>query len=524
MNKKQKNIILLVFVLFIAITLRLIRIGRYDFWYDEAINIFNSQCFFDFDFIRKLISNGMFPPFVYSIFLGAWKTFGNSEFILRISSVIINLFSLTCVFFFTRKFFDNKTAIFSIFMLMLSPLQIYYAQELSVYSLYGLLSAVSYYLYFLSLKNKESIIIPAVFLTNICVFYVHPMSMLLVFTQTCALIFIKKYNSLLKQWCFFLLVYLFLTLPFFRYVFLDKNFFIINSVWSPKPGLENALCTFYDLIFGYNASAVTYIVGVLLLVFLLIRGALKSLIQFKEKGYLLCYTIILPLISLFVFSRIIFGLSGKSVYVHRYLIFIAPFLSIILAKGLEFKSRKTTVILSVIFVIFITSNLFNYYNNRFPLPENPYRTGVHARKDFKSLIEFLKSRIPKDTPIVHNARITSAPFLYYQNNYFNKILYLNTSSTPITVPGKCPFFIFNSKKSSLLDNFSFIERQTLFSNCERFWLIFSDWDQPRNGLFSEFPFDNKLDWRGMILEKYSLVYHRKFTGIDLYYFVFKNKH
>ena len=84
------------------------------------------------------------------------QLFPNSDFALRIPSVIFGLTSVYLLFILGRRLFNTKVGLIASFMLAISPFHIWYSQELRSYSLLMLLTTISVYYFWLGLhKNKK---------------------------------------------------------------------------------------------------------------------------------------------------------------------------------------------------------------------------------------------------------------------------------------------------------------------------------------------------------------------------------
>lgn len=93
----------MLFILLLAIFLRLFRLGSASLWFDEAMDLVA-----DFKSPPPFFKN---PP-LYSIFSYFWGNLANSEFILRMPSAVFGVISILLIYYFTKlnKFLIEEQA------------------------------------------------------------------------------------------------------------------------------------------------------------------------------------------------------------------------------------------------------------------------------------------------------------------------------------------------------------------------------------------------------------------------------
>src|SRR3990167_6716122 len=123
----------LVCIIIIALVLRLVNINQ-SLWLDEGINaVFAGNLSF-----RQLIFDyplGDFHPPLYHVILKVFiLIFGNSEFFLRLPSVLFGTMTVFVTYLIGKSLFDVRTGLIGALLLSTSPLGIYYSQEARMYS------------------------------------------------------------------------------------------------------------------------------------------------------------------------------------------------------------------------------------------------------------------------------------------------------------------------------------------------------------------------------------------------------
>lgn len=129
MNKKY-NLLILLFIL-LGAGIRSLLLSKQSFWFDEA---------FTYSIISKDLSTALAaevnnPP-VYVVLLYFWGLiFGYSEAALRSFSVLCSILSLVLLIPLGRLFLNRQGMLLCILLVALSPMHVYYAQEVRCFAL-----------------------------------------------------------------------------------------------------------------------------------------------------------------------------------------------------------------------------------------------------------------------------------------------------------------------------------------------------------------------------------------------------
>lgn len=164
-------------------------LGINGFWYDECYSVYVSAD--TIEGIIKSTQTGDPNPPLYLIFLHYWvEIFGDSEFGVRLLSVVASCFSAAILFLLCLRFFNWQTAIFASVMFLTSNELYYYAQEARAFSLVILFVILSNY-FFLSILYEPKW--RNIFLLGICnsvIFYLHILATFSVLAQAVCLPFV----------------------------------------------------------------------------------------------------------------------------------------------------------------------------------------------------------------------------------------------------------------------------------------------------------------------------------------------
>ena len=148
----QRHLLLLGGVILLALALRLAFVTFQPLWWDEGWSIYFAST--DLRSLLELTAVDIHPPFYY-VLLQVWTwLFGPSVFAVRLLSVLIGTLSVPVLYAIGRRQAGQGAGLLAALLLSLSPLHIYYSQEVRMYGLVTLLCLLAL---FCTLWWKQSI-------------------------------------------------------------------------------------------------------------------------------------------------------------------------------------------------------------------------------------------------------------------------------------------------------------------------------------------------------------------------------
>lgn len=363
---------------------------------DELFTIYHAQ--FDFFNLIHYLQNYNNPP-LFEIILHFWmKLFGLSATSVRFLPM---LFSSLTVFFIYRigiKFFNKRIAILSSALFTLSTINIYFAHDCRVYSLFVLLTTISFYLFFTLLKSKElfswlSVLLLS--LVNLLLIYGHYFGFFVLGLEFLIIILFHLRDKRVLIRCFacsfFILV---CYIPQLLVLWERTKTSISNGTWvMPPEGIESL----YNMLWTFCNEPVPTVICILLLLV-----AVTSYLFKKEKQIFNPYSkyIILWFIIPFFFMFII---SYKvPMFLDRYLLFVSPAFYILLALSLSYliKSSKTFIVGAIVlFALFFFSATLN----------------PNKKRDVEGVVNYIRSKKAEKTIIIGCGYDFILNFAYYYN-------------------------------------------------------------------------------------------------------------
>lgn len=170
----------MLFVVTLGTCLRLIFIDKPDgLWNDEYVSWFIASIPLGKKFIDAVFAQ-CHMPFYYLYLKFFIHYFGNSDLMLRLTSVLPGVLSIFSMYFVGKEFKDEKLGILCASLTAISSFLIYFSQEVRFYGLLFLFASLSL-LFTLKLIKKQNLL-------NI-VFYVIS-NLLIIFTHTIGFVFV----------------------------------------------------------------------------------------------------------------------------------------------------------------------------------------------------------------------------------------------------------------------------------------------------------------------------------------------
>lgn len=334
----------MLFLLALGTWLRLIFIDKPDgLWNDEYVSWYVASIPYGKTFWQAVFAQCHMP--LYYFYLKFFIHFlGNSDLMLRLTSVLPGVLSIVSMYFVGKDLKDEKSGILCAAITSISSFLIYFSQEVRFYELLFLFSSLVL-LFTLKLIKKQSVLNIIFFVIfNLLVIFTHTLGFIFVFFN---LIFIcragllsRRNNFNIGSLIFFLsliglpLLFSILTThtqsQFWGDFTISKLGFLITDYFSPI--LTNIVSAPDNFFHDFSLK---FIIFALIPSAIAIAGVVKSLKSDNKivKGlFLVFWAYLLTLIAAAV--------SGKLVFVTKYTIEIYPILIALMAIGLlEFEKK-----------------------------------------------------------------------------------------------------------------------------------------------------------------------------------------
>lgn len=345
-----------------GLVLRLICINKAEgLWNDEYISWFISSQPFTKGFWESILSQ-CHMPFYYLYLKLFMKLFGQSDLLLRLTSVFAGVLSII-VMYFAGLEKDKKTGIAAAVFTTISGFLIYYSQEVRIYSVLFLFSAISLIFTLKIVKNPTGKNLSGLIISNFFILFTHTIGFVYVFFNILylSIVLFKQFKKgIIILWSS-IAVLTYLMSPIFIKIFSTHTF----SQWWGSFTLSKIGFLFTDYLSPYLTNLVNapdkffYHVTPGFILFGLIPTAIalvwifKALKNSRENRWLF------GIFASVIFVLMIASLSGKLVFITKYSIEIYPILLFLAACGAnEFKNKTVAKTLIIIYGILCVSYNF----------------------------------------------------------------------------------------------------------------------------------------------------------------------
>jgi len=388
---------ILFFLTIIGFVLRFYNLGFNSLWLDEAVTYDTSGK--SFGEIWTIISSGDFNPPLFYWMEHVMLFFGNNEFILRIIPAILGILTIPLFYLVGKELLDRNVGILAAALLAFSSFHIYYSQEARAYSAMLFFVSLSI-LFFLNAIQKNDIKNWILFgLFSAIAFWLHFYVIVLIISLILYAVIVQlpryKQNLItIKPLAAGAITFLILCFPL---IILTIQRFASRTESAPTFGAQG-----FAIIFETFRQMSTYgDIGFFLLVGLFILGLAQIFIIDTKKGLLLLITL------LFTFL-ISYLLSFKMPMMPRHLIFllIIFFLGIALSYRLFCRVFRHPAIVYIVMVILIIINipvLADYYSG-------------YSKEDWRGFSGNILNMTQEGDKIVLVPSYMSLPFNYYYSN------------------------------------------------------------------------------------------------------------
>lgn len=407
MKNNIKYYIFLVLIIIFGFAIRLINLDKNGgLWYDE-ITIYSISQNFSGDLKRFL----QFP--IYYVFYKFWICIlGNSDFVIRLMSVIFDILSLFMTFILTKniyKIFSNdeiqsiKAGLVSSSLYAVNSSFIYYAQEAKFYS-FTFFAVLLFFIFWIKFLDKNCSKI------NFVLFYLS--TLILLYSNTCQIalimfafilmtvLFVKR--NIIKQKLSYLMILSTVFIPLIIFIIRIKGYFtgnfdavvfdnsftlsVFQNYFSPiLIGVQNNVLNYQKFLIKHLLD-IKYLVYVLIPVIISIFGILYSV-----KKSVICRYLFL-ICSLYLVFHLILPLFSSYKPLVRYTLFVLPIFISLLAVGLKVLTNK--YLKRCLFAVLIFINTFCLI-----LPSSALF--IQRPDGYKTLADFLKvNNIPNNANFI----------------------------------------------------------------------------------------------------------------------------
>ncbi|WP_126662424.1 glycosyltransferase family 39 protein [Haloterrigena salifodinae] len=142
-------------IVLIAAALRLFRLESESYWVDEVVSVTIVTSNTPSELLVSVPGNDPHPPLYYLILSGWTALFGTSELTARLLSALVGVATVVVLYGVGRRLFDREVGAIAAVLVAVSPFHVWYSQEVRMYNLLALLTAISFY-WFVRIQAERS--------------------------------------------------------------------------------------------------------------------------------------------------------------------------------------------------------------------------------------------------------------------------------------------------------------------------------------------------------------------------------
>jgi uncharacterized membrane protein len=360
------------------------------------------------------------PP-LYFVILHYWIMLnGDSEFTLRLLSIVFGVLAIPAIYLLGRLLYGESVGLLSALILAISAFNVQYSQEARMYSLMVVLTLLSMYFFVLFLRKGTLAVSAGYILVTTLLLYTHDYGLFVVLAQNIYVLMLwllsQRNTSRITRWVILQAVAFALFAPWIA--LLPSQISSGKAGWLPVPTLDMLTATFV----AYAASYVLLILFCALSVLAVFRyrkitgserrkAPLDALGDYSWEVHIFeAAAALLLVIWLLMLSVVPFVISQVSIHIYwlRYTIAASVALYLLVAAGirnLNWRPARLTVV--AVIVILCAASLNTYYQNPAARAEKP-----QAREAFNILTQNASTG---DAVIFFPMQMRSF-FDYYYNN------------------------------------------------------------------------------------------------------------
>lgn len=457
--------------------LRLHGLAARSVWYDEGYSLFVADHYVDGALRFMQAAYNTDAP-VIIVLLHAWQAVGRGlgaftpgseahDFWVRLVPCLFGILGVPLTFAACRAIVkEPRAALVAAFLFAVSPLQVFYAQELKPYSIYVALSLAALVCFVKALEEDRWRYWVGLVAFSALLMYTHFFSvwniavMNLYFAVT-----LKTHWPRLWKW---VLSQALVGLLSFAAVRLAHDLFAVVSqihiAWFPRADAKEALITFKTFFAGYSPRAAVYWPLFLLAGALFAVGLGSLWRRWRVVVLLVCLTAV-PIAG----NVVMWGLREFSHYEHRLFIFSGAVSCMVVARGVVALRNRAAMALALAALAGLTAPCLADYYRQDLHPLESHRMGVRYKAQNREAAQYIAEHLEDGDRVGHTTHFTYYPFRHYFDAWQSMVAFTGQEEIDL---------IRSHPNAPLWRNHGVmpVRLETLLAGAERLWLVDSFWE------------------------------------------------
>ena len=338
--------IFLILILIIGSFLRIYNINYEDLWIDEISTFWISNPNIDFETSYKNNSSLEVQPFFYNFLMKIYFSFlGYNVDYGRYVSAIFSTLSILSVSYISWTISKNKSYLLTAFLVSFNIFLISYAQELRVYSILFFFISLTIIFILQSLKKENFFNIFFLNFTFIFSIFLHPFSLILLFSTMLYLLLIFLVKRMLYKKIIYSIIGISVIAIIYNLVHLinlvpdssEAYFFLDN------PNLKFITNMYFSKFFGSRILGLCF----LFLFLFALKFSIQKILALREVSFLFIFFLLSYVVP------IIYGFLFHPIIQPKYIIFVIIPIIVIISDFI-YLSKKNIKFFLIFLSIFIT--------------------------------------------------------------------------------------------------------------------------------------------------------------------------
>jgi mannosyltransferase len=406
--KRGKAYLPIVLILLLAASLRFNGIADESIWLDEGVSISTSRM--SVSDIVNWTASDIHPPFYY-LALKGWTIFGQSEFVFRSFSAVLGVLTVLVVYCVCLDLFGKRVGLVASLLLAVNPVNVYYSQEVRMFSLMAFLVLVSCYAFWKCLSAPRMRFLVVYVVSSVLMLYTHYFGVLVLVFQGLyfAALFLFNRNLIKdkKTVAGSLIVVFLLFVPWLPALYGAVFNPQVGMAWMPKPDLFLLRDCYFGMMGGFapDVRGVSDFWGLLIIsVFFAVVGLVIALRKpFSGRAFFSAFAlfpIVVLIISLMVTPILL--LRQVSIFIPELLV-VMTFGVLFVASKIPWKQPVSGKLCAVVAIcVLVGMNLVSVYQSY----------AVNTKEDWRS-VALDASNVSETVPIILPVWYVKIPFDYY---------------------------------------------------------------------------------------------------------------
>ena len=363
---KNTYFVICLFILCIATACRIYSIDASSLWADELWGVDACSQGSWWAMINNLIYTDSHPP-GYQTLLYYWMLlFGQSDFMVRLPSVVAGIAAVAAVYRLGRVFLSPVTGLLAAAILAVSYNAIYYSQEARAYIFLMLFATLHYHVFlqlFLRKEQKTSHWV-SFWILGVLLAYFHYVGVVIVLSEAAVMLFLISSGDRRSQFFKAFVPIFLLYVPWLPVLY--RHLFFDNPSWETTVPVIDDLVKTVRFVLG--PDSVRFYTGIALTLIFLFSCIAKlknnTLAESQRVLLLLLLLSLIPLLAFYIKSHL-----GASAYTIRHFTYLIPVFALVCAWSMNLllgwqnwqQAGAVWFLVSGIALISIMLNVSNYF-------------------------------------------------------------------------------------------------------------------------------------------------------------------